>query len=49
MDFYGVLGEKLPHSISPEIHEEIFSLLNIDGAYKIFEVEKKISVNCVIH
>lgn len=41
MDFYGVLGEKLPHSISPEIHEEIFSLLNIDGAYKIFEVEKK--------
>lgn len=41
MDFYGVLGEKLPHSISPEIHEKIFELLNIDGAYKIFEVEKK--------
>ncbi len=41
MDFYGVLGEKLPHSISPEIHDEIFSILNIDGAYKIFEVEKK--------
>ena len=41
MDFYGVLGEKLPHSISPEIHDEIFSLLNINGAYKIFEVEKK--------
>lgn len=41
MDFYGVLGEKLPHSISPEIHEKIFELLNIHGAYKIFEVEKK--------
>ena len=40
MNFYGVLGEKLPHTISPEIHEEVFSLLNIDGAYKIFEVEK---------
>lgn len=40
MDFYGVLGHKLPHSISPQIHKEIFSLLNIEGAYKIFEVEK---------
>ena len=40
MEFYGVLGEKLPHSISPEIHEKIFKLLNINGAYKIFEVEK---------
>ena len=41
MDFYGVLGEKLPHSISPQINKKIFELLNIDGAYKIFEVEKK--------
>ena len=41
MDFYGVLGEKLPHSISPEIHEKIFELLNIKGAYKIFEVDKE--------
>ena len=41
MNFYGVLGEKLPHSISPEIHEKIFSKLNIKGAYKVFEVEKE--------
>ena len=41
MEFYGVLGEKLPHSISPEIHEKIFELLNIKGAYKIFEVDKE--------
>lgn len=40
MNFYGVLGEKLPHTISPEIHEQVFSLLNIKGAYKKFEVEK---------
>lgn len=40
MNFYGVLGEKLPHTISPEIHEMVFSLLNIKGAYKKFEVEK---------
>ncbi|MDR5588823.1 shikimate dehydrogenase [Clostridium aquiflavi] len=40
MNFYGLLGEKLSHSISPMIHNKIFSLLNINGAYKIFEVEK---------
>lgn len=40
MEFYGLLGEKLSHSISPEIHGKIFSLLNIEGAYKIFEVKK---------
>lgn len=41
MEFYGVLGEKLTHSISPEINEKIFSLLNINGAYKTFEVRKE--------
>lgn len=41
MNFYGVLGEKLSHSISPMIHNKIFSLLDIKGAYKIFEVEKE--------
>lgn len=41
MNFYGLLGEKLSHSISPMIHHKIFSLLNIEGAYKTFEVEKK--------
>ncbi|AOR24488.1 shikimate dehydrogenase [Clostridium taeniosporum] len=41
MNFYGLLGEKLSHSISPMIHNKIFSLLNIEGAYKIFEVERE--------
>ena len=41
MDFYGLLGEKLGHSISPEIHEKTFELLNINGAYKLFEVDKE--------
>lgn len=40
MEFYGLLGEKLGHSFSPEIHEKIFSLLGISGAYKKFEVNK---------
>lgn len=40
MEFFGLLGEKLGHSISPQIHHKIFSLLDIEGAYKLFEVEK---------
>ena len=40
MEFFGLVGEKLGHSLSPEIHHKIFSLLNIEGAYKLFEVER---------
>ena len=41
MDFYGLIGEKLPHSLSPKIHNTLFKALNIEGAYKLFEVEKE--------
>lgn len=40
MDFYGLLGEKLGHSISPDIHREVFSYIKEEGAYKLFEVER---------
>ena len=40
MEFFGLLGEKLGHSLSPEIHHKVFSLLNIEAAYKLFEVER---------
>lgn len=40
MNFYGLLGEKLGHSISPEIHREVFDYINEEGAYKLFEVER---------
>lgn len=40
MEFYGLLGERLSHSLSPEIHSEILKLINKSGAYKLFEVEK---------
>ena len=38
---FGLLGEKLSHSISPAIHSLIFKELNIDGCYHLFEVEKE--------
>lgn len=40
MEFYGLLGEKLSHSLSPEIHFEILNSINKQGAYKLFEIEK---------
>lgn len=41
MEFYGLLGEKLSHSLSPGIHSEILKSLNKDGAYKLFEIERE--------
>lgn len=41
MEFYGLIGEKLPHSLSPKIHNTLFQRLNIEGAYKLFEVERE--------
>ncbi|MCY6369989.1 shikimate dehydrogenase [Clostridium ganghwense] len=44
---YGLLGEKLTHSFSPQIHSEIFKKISIDGHYQLFEVEKKNLVDAV--
>lgn len=41
MEFYGLVGEKLSHSLSPQIHKSIFEQLNIDGGYKLFEIPKE--------
>ncbi|KDR94491.1 shikimate dehydrogenase [Peptoclostridium litorale DSM 5388] len=37
---YGLLGEKLSHSMSPQIHSIIFEKLQKSGCYHIFEVKK---------
>ncbi len=37
---YGLLGEKLSHSMSPQIHSIIFEKLKKSGCYHIFEVQK---------
>lgn len=38
---YGLLGEKLTHSFSPEIHTMIFEKEDIEGYYHLFEVNRK--------
>ena len=40
MEFYGLLGQRLSHSLQ-EIHNEILRNLEAEGAYKLFEVEEK--------
>lgn len=41
MKFYGLIGEKLSHSLSPKIHNTLLKDFKIDGAYMFFEVEKE--------
>lgn len=40
-NLYGLLGEKLTHSFSPQIHSMIFEEININGYYHLFEVKKE--------
>ena len=41
MECYGLLGEKLSHSLSPKLHKHIFEELNIKGDYRLFEVKRE--------
>ncbi|MBW9147240.1 shikimate dehydrogenase [Clostridium sp. CM027] len=38
---YGLLGEKLSHSVSPQIHSMVFNKLNMKGYYHLFEFKSK--------
>ncbi len=38
---YGLLGEKLGHSHSPQIHELILKHIGLKGTYNLFEVKKE--------
>ncbi|WP_027129047.1 shikimate dehydrogenase [Fusobacterium perfoetens] len=36
----GLIGEKLPHSLSPKLHKEIFKNLDIQGDYSLIELKE---------
>ena len=38
---YGLIGEKLGHSISPHIHADIFRETSFDGDYKLYEIPRE--------
>ena len=40
MNFFGLIGEKLGHSISPEIHQLIFKYYGIEGSYRLYPLPK---------
>lgn len=40
MEFYGLFGETLSHSLSPELHKKIYQITGIDAAYKTFAFPK---------
>lgn len=40
-ELYGLIGGKLGHSFSPQIHDEILKRLNLRGLYNLYEVEEK--------
>ncbi|EGT3617283.1 shikimate dehydrogenase [Clostridium perfringens] len=41
MKIFGLIGEKLGHSLSPDIHNKIFEDNNIDGLYNLFSVKEE--------
>lgn len=41
MKKYGVIGEKLSHSLSPKIHGDIFTYLNLNANYDLIEIKKE--------
>ncbi|HNT02395.1 MAG TPA: shikimate dehydrogenase [Bacillota bacterium] len=38
---FGLIGESLRHSFSPQIHCEIFKMLGIEGEYRLFELQEE--------
>lgn len=40
MEFFGLIGEKLGHSLSEVIHTRMFELLSLPAAYKLMEIPK---------
>jgi shikimate dehydrogenase len=47
MDYYGLIGVKLSHSLSPKIHNKIFEILNIQAMYKLFEIPTEDIHSCI--
>lgn len=41
MNLFGLIGEKLGHSISPKIHELILEYYGIEGKYDLYELQRE--------
>ena len=45
MKHYGLLGGKLGHSLSPQIHELFFKYTGIEGDYTLLETRRRICLS----
>jgi shikimate dehydrogenase len=39
MKVFGLIGEKLSHSLSPIIHNSLYRILNLDASYSLYQVK----------
>ena len=47
MKIFGLIGEKLGHSLSPQIHQSLFEKLDMDARYNLFSISKE-NVNMAV-
>lgn len=47
-NIYGLIGKKLSHSFSPEIHKLILNKLDIKGTYNLFEIKEE-NLKAAVH
>lgn len=41
MNAYGLIGEKLGHSLSPQIHKKVFERLGLNASYSLYEIKQE--------
>lgn len=46
--FFGIIGEKLGHTFSPQIHELIFDNIGVEGNFDVFEIKKEDFHNTIL-
>ncbi|MGL4740153.1 MAG: shikimate dehydrogenase [Sarcina sp.] len=47
MKVFGLIGEKLGHSLSPNIHEDLYGYLSMDAKYNLFPIDRENIQNAV--
>ncbi|MEG2353943.1 MAG: shikimate dehydrogenase [Clostridium sp.] len=46
--FFGIIGEKLGHTFSPQIHERIFKNIGVEGNFDVLEIKKEDFHNTIL-
>ena len=49
MVHFGLIGARLGHSLSPQIHQLIFKELGVEGTYDLLKNYMRACMNCVVN